>query len=113
MYSSARTYQNNGGVNQYLMKEILEASPEQLLMKVYDYAIVNAQKKDMAKTNSALQELINALRYDGGEEVKEFSLGLLKLYNFCKEQTRKGNFEVVHEILTELRNSWLQIFKKK
>ncbi len=113
MYSTARSYQNQGGVNQYMIKEILEATPEKLLLKVYDFAIVHSQKKDMVRTNNALQELINGLRFDGGEDVKEFSLGLLKLYQFCREQTRKGNFEIVTDILSELRESWRGIFEKK
>ena len=112
MYNQAQAYKSTG-VNQYLTKEILEATPQQLLIKVYDYAILNCQRNDLAKTNSALQELMNALRFDGDEASKEFSLGLMKLYQFCQEQMRKGNSTVVHGILTELRDGWLEIFSRK
>jgi flagellar protein FliS len=97
--------------NSYLMNEILNASPEKLLLKVYDFAIVNAEKKDMIKTNEALQVLINALRYDN-EEVANISMRLFRLYQFCQDQMRKNNNEIVKKILTELRETWINAFNQ-
>jgi len=95
----------------YLMKEILEASPQELLIKLYDFAIINCQKRDTIKTNNAIQELINSLRFDD-EKAKEISIGLLRLYQFCQDQMRKGNIEIVKKILTELRDTWKDAFSK-
>ncbi len=97
--------------NSYLMNEIMNASPEKLLLKVYDFAIVNAEKKDMIKTNEAIQILINALRYDN-EEVANISMRLFRLYQFCQDQMRKNNSEVVKKILTELRETWINAFNQ-
>jgi flagellar protein FliS len=108
-YSNLTTAQNNR-LNQYLVKEILDATPQQLIIKIYDYAISASTKKDLFKTNNALQELINALRFDEGD-AKEISLGLLKLYRYCQEEMRKGNNEVVKQILTDLRDTWLNALK--
>jgi len=113
MYNRA-FYQNKPNsnlANQYVLKEIMDATPQQLLLKVYNFAIVNCLKHDMVKTNNALQELINALRYEP-DEVKEFSIGLLKLYRFCQDQMRARNYDIVHKILVELRDSWAEAFKK-
>ena len=106
-------YSGNGHniAKQYLTKEILEATPEKLLLKVYDFAIMNCQKKNVAKTNKALQVLIDALRYDT-DEVKEVSIGLFKLYKYCQDKMREGNYSEAHKILSELRSSWVGIFKK-
>jgi len=112
MYKSAY-----GGVNRsnpakvYLMKEILESTPQMLILKIYDFAILNCQKRDTVKTNNAIQELINALRFDD-EKAKEISIGLLRLYQFCQYQMRKGNTEIVKRILTELRDTWKEAFSK-
>lgn len=109
MYNTAFARNNNNRVNQYLLKEIMEATPQQLIVRIYDFAIVNCQKKDFMRTNAAVQELINALRFEG-EGVKEIASGLLRLYLFCQDQARKHNFEIVHKILSELRETWLKVF---
>lgn len=113
MYSQANTYSNSAPVNQYLMKEVMDASPQELLLKVYDFAIVNCQKQDIGRTNKAIQELINALRFDERDGVREVSIGLLKLYQYCQEQMRKGNHEIVQRILSELREQWKLVFSSK
>jgi len=106
MYQAA-AHNHKARLNQYLVKEIMEATPQQLIIKLYDFAIVNCQRQNLVKTNAALQELINALRFEG-EEVAEVATGLLKLYQFCQEQMRKKNYEIVYRILTDLRDTWLK-----
>lgn len=96
---------NNRRINQYLVNEITGAKPEQLILKVYDFAILNCQKHEMIKTNEALQVLINALNFED-EAAKEISVGLLRLYQYCQNQMRKKNNEIVLRILTELRDTW-------
>ncbi|MFA3783816.1 flagellar protein FliS [Melioribacteraceae bacterium 4301-Me] len=96
-------------LNTYIEKEILEANPKQLLIKIYDNAIVNCQRKDIAKTNRAIQELINSLNFED-ESAKGISIGLLKLYLFCQEQMRSRNYEIVYKILRELRQTWIDVF---
>lgn len=102
MYT-AHSFQNK--TNQYLVNQISIASPQQLIMKVYDFAIMNCQKNEMLKTNEALQVLINALNFDE-PSAKEISSGLLKLYQYCQDQMRKHNNQIVLKILTDLRNTW-------
>lgn len=97
-------------VNQYVFKEILEATPEQLTLKVYDFAILNCNRKNMIKANEAIQELIDSLNFDG--EAREISTGLFRLYRYCQDQNRKANFEISTKILTELRDTWIDIFNK-
>lgn len=110
MNTTAFSQNKTTQLNPYLVKEILEASPQKLLLKIYDFAIVNCQLHDMLKTNRALDELINALNFED-EKAREISIGLLKLYQYCQEQMRKKNYEIVHKILIDLRDAWLTIFK--
>jgi flagellar protein FliS len=111
MYTNTNTGKAASAMNPYLLNNIMDATPAQLLLKVYDFAVVHCKKQDLSKTNAAIQTLIDALRFDGGEEVKEVSIGLLRLYQYCQEQTRRGNFESVQMVLTELRESWSVILK--
>ncbi len=109
MYNPTPARSNSNKLNPYLVKEIMEATPQQLLIKIYDFAILNCQRKNLAKTNQALQELINSLKWEG-EAVANVSAGLFKLYQYCQDEMRKKNYEMVYKILTELRDSWLSIF---
>ena len=99
-------------LNPYLVKEIIEASPEKLLLKTYDFAITHCQLHDMVKTNRALDELINSLNFED-EKAKEISIGLLRLYQYCQDQMRKRNHEIVYTILTDLKDAWVTIFNMK
>lgn len=110
MYQAAVLQKNK--INPYLANQILNASPEQLLIKIFDFAIINSEKKDMIKTNNAVQELIGLLRFDD-ESYKELSINLIRLYQYCQDQARKSNFNIVTKILTELRESWLQVIQNK
>lgn len=97
-------------LNPYLVKEIMEASPQKLLLKIYDFAIVQCQLHDMEKTNRALDELINSLNFEDAE-AREISIGLMKLYQFCQDRMRKKEYDIVHKILTDLRETWVTVFK--
>ncbi len=112
MYNPTQAKNNTNRVNQYLVKEVLEATPEQLIIKIYDFAILNCQKNNLEKTNKAIKELMNFLRWDT-EESKAVNTGLFRLYEFCQEQMRKKNTQIVYKILTELRETWLNAFKMK
>ncbi|MHB1687855.1 MAG: flagellar protein FliS [Ignavibacteriaceae bacterium] len=112
MYNQTLAKNNSNRVNQYLVKEILEATPEQLIIKVYDFAILNCQRNNLEKTNKAIKELVNFLRWDT-EDGKRVNAGLFRLYEYCQDQMRKRNTEIVYKILTELRDTWLNAFKIK
>ena len=111
MYKSPSYLKPTNRANAYLVKEILDADPQKLLLKIYDFAIVNCQKGNLAKTNQALTELISALNFET-DETKNISVGLLKLYQFCQDQMRQSNYNIVLKILTDLREAWITVFKK-
>jgi flagellin-specific chaperone FliS len=110
MYNPLST--NKSPVNQYLMNDIIHSTPQQLLIRIYDFAILQCNKNNMVKTNDAIQVLMNSLNYDT-EETRNISTGLFRLYKYCQEQMRSGNNDIVHKILTELRESWLSAFNRK
>ena len=87
--------------------KLLDASPQKLLMKIYDFAIAQCKNKNLEKTNKALMTLQTALRFDD-EELSEISTGLRNLYEFCQDQMRKRKYDIVEKILSELRETWLK-----
>lgn len=100
----------NNRANVYLANEILDSSPQKLLIKIYDFAIAQCKNKNIEKTNKSLMTLITALRYDN-EESAEISNGLRSLYEFCQDQMRQRNFEIVENILSDLRTTWISAFR--
>lgn len=86
----------------------MNMSPGQLVLKIYDYAIMGCKLKDSSKVSKALVELISALDFGQGE----IPAGLFRLYQYCMDTTKKGKFEEVLEILTELRKTWLVVIKE-
>jgi len=92
----------------YQKSQIMSMSPAQLVLKVYDYAILGCKLKDSGKVSKALIELISALKFEHGE----ISLGMFKLYQYCMDIVKKNQFDEVMEILSELRNTWLVVVKE-
>ena len=111
MYNTRTFPGYNKRANQYVANEILNASPAELIMKVYDFAIVNSKKNNMIKTNEALQVLINALSFEH-PSAREISTGLMKIYLHCQEQMRRQKNEEVARILYELRDTWRTALQK-
>jgi flagellin-specific chaperone FliS len=82
-------------------------TPAQLVLKVYDVAIVAGKNNDTQKASKAIVELISALRFEHGE----ISLGLFRLYQYCLDSVKVGKFDDAVKILSELRNTWLTVMK--
>ena len=111
MYSSPSLKNRSNRANAYLVNAVMESSQEELLLKLYDFALTNCQLKNIEKTNKALNELIFALRFDT-EELENISEGLYKLYDYCKDQMRKRNYDIVYKILSGLREQWAEVFHR-
>ena len=50
--------------NNYIENEILNLSPVELILKIYDVAIVSCKKKDSERANKAITELKASLNFD-------------------------------------------------
>ncbi|MFA7290532.1 MAG: flagellar protein FliS [Melioribacteraceae bacterium] len=110
MYAGTN-YNPNNKLNPYLVTELTSAKPDELILKVYDFAILNCKRDNMIKTNDALQVLINSLNF-GDPKASEISMGLMRLYEYCQEEMRKHNSSVVLKVLTELKDAWVSALNK-
>lgn len=81
------------------------STPLNLLLQVYEYGIVGCLKRDEKQVSAALVELIDALNF----EQEEIAAGLFKLYDYCLRIVKKGNYDEVLTIITELRDTWTKV----
>ena len=93
---------------QYLEDEFAGLSPVQVLIKVYDAAIVSCVRQDRERLNKALIQLISSLNF----EHHEMAFGSFRLFNYCLRQARKGRFDELKTILVGLRDAWVQAERK-
>ncbi|MEM1096408.1 MAG: flagellar export chaperone FliS [Bacteroidota bacterium] len=91
---------------QYQRQAIATASPQQLIVKVYDIAVSACHRGDLPKLRACLVELISSLNFEAGGEVAE---RLYALYEFCLNQAVEGETEVVCELLEPLRDAWREV----
>lgn len=95
------------GINQYQENAVLNASPTELILKLYDLAILSIKKGDLKKANLVLTELIGALNF----EYNEVALGFFRLYRYCQEKLYKQETHEPLRLLEELRRTWAEAFK--
>ena len=86
----------------YVAEQVNTMTPMELLVKIYDLAIVSCRRQDKERLSRCLVELIAALNF----EYKEIAVGLLQLYNFCLRNAKMGRFDQVEPIMIELRDAW-------
>ncbi|MEJ2635654.1 MAG: flagellar protein FliS [Calditrichia bacterium] len=101
-----KPYMKNKVISTYQQNEILNLNPTELILRLYDLALVSIKKNDISKANKVITELISALNFD----YQEISLGLFRLYRYCQDCLYKNKFDESIQILEELRNTWAKAF---
>ncbi|GAB5537418.1 MAG: hypothetical protein Rubg2KO_36670 [Rubricoccaceae bacterium] len=90
-------------LRQYQKQAVLSASPLELIDKLYGIGLAAAQNNDAPRTQRALIELAAALDLENGGEIAE---NLSALYDFALRSTASGDFPIVVELLSGLRQAW-------
>jgi flagellar protein FliS len=94
----------------YQQQSIATASPERLVLKLYDLGITSCRRDDRAKLREVLVELISSLDFERGGEIAE---QLYSLYEFCLRESALGDLEPIQDILEGLRDAWNQSVVQK
>ncbi|NNE70305.1 MAG: flagellar protein FliS [Rhodothermales bacterium] len=92
--------------NPYQTQAVLSASPEQLVVKLYDLGIGACHRDDRYKLRAVLKELISSLDLDKGGELAG---RLYALYVFCMEQSTDGDLQAVADLLEGLREAFREV----
>ncbi len=116
----------NAYVNQYQNNQILSASPEQILIMLYDGSIrfcrqaIHAmdtgqrivQAEKISRTMAIVCEFANTLNHEVGGEI---ATDLDALYGFMTRELTRANLqndrkalETVEDLLTGLRSTWVE-----
>lgn len=113
--------------NQYRSMQITTASPEKLVVMLYDGAIKNIRiaeealaEKNYVEANKAFikaQDIINELA-SSLDMSQEISANLYQLYDFVRRvlieaniKKSSENLDPVKKILTDLRDAWAEVAK--
>lgn len=93
----------------YQRQAILNSSPTELILKLYDFAIQACYKEEENKVVEVLGTLKKSLNFD-----YEISSSLFELYDYCQRQARQQEFTEVRELIEPIRAAWHEgIVKKK
>jgi flagellin-specific chaperone FliS len=86
----------------YKQQDVMSASPLRLVIMTYDLAIRACEQQDFAKATKTIGALRDTLDMD----YPDVSLGLFRLYQWCLDRIRKGDYASATTTLTELRGAW-------
>ena len=87
---------------EYRSQEVMGASPLHLVIMAYDLAIRSCEVKDFEKATKAITVLRDALDFN----YSEVSMGLFRVYQWCLDCIRKGDYATAAASLSELRDAW-------
>jgi flagellar secretion chaperone FliS len=96
------------GTQEYRQQDVMGASPIHLVVMAYDLAITSCEKQDFERATKAIGALRDALNFD----YTECSLGLFRLYQWCLENIRQGDYAASLVTLRELREAWSTVEKR-
>lgn len=87
---------------EYRAQQVLGASPIQLVLMLYDIAIVGCHARNAPRARGALTELIGALNFDAGD----VAVGLFRLYEYCLWEIGRGGHDAAAGVLRSLKRAW-------
>jgi flagellar protein FliS len=99
---------NNFGTQQYRQNDVMGASPVRLVIMAYDVAINACEKQDFARATQAISVLRDTLNF----EYADVATGLFRLYQWCLDSIRKGDYSTAAKTLQELRQAWVVAEKR-
>jgi|SRR6056297_3565567 len=91
----------------YQQQAVKNASPLQLVVKMYDLLIQATYREDGQKVKEILSTLITGLNFD-----HEPADQLFAIYRYCQELARKNEFEQIREVMEPIRETWDEVANK-
>ena len=104
MVESTHCKATRGKIDQYKINEITSSSPGQLILILYDQAILGCKINDDRKVSKAVAQLIDSLDFSYGD----VSTGFFRLYQYIMASVKEKKFDNALPLLTELRQTWAQ-----
>jgi flagellin-specific chaperone FliS len=99
---------NNYRNQEYRQQDVMGASPIRLVVMAYDMAIKACEQQDFTRSTRAISALRDALNF----EYPDVSVGLFRLYQWCLDCIRQGDYSSAMTTLRDLRGAWAQAEKR-
>jgi flagellin-specific chaperone FliS len=96
-------------IHTYRANQVNSASPLDLVLMAYDAALVGCGQRDLIRTTRALSALRNALDFSYDADT---AMGLFRLYQYCADLARSGDYDTAADLLRELRNTWALVTRQ-
>lgn len=90
----------------YRLKQVNSGSPLDILLMTYEAALSGCDQRDFGRTTRALNLLSDALDFSYDRDI---ATGFFKLYQYCADLVRDGEYDETALILVELRDTWAQV----
>lgn len=100
MYTAYRAHE-------YRQQEVMGASPLHLVVMTYDVAIRACEQQNLARAAQAVSLLRDSLNFD----YPEAATGLFRLYQWCLDCIRAGDYAEALKTLRSLREAWATVEK--
>ena len=101
-------YPQNQYTQKYREQQVLNASPAERLVIIYDVALLACTRRDLEKFSRAMGVLLEGLDFN----YPEVANGLLAIYQWCGELARKKRYDEAAGILRELRDTWQSVIQR-
>ena len=88
--------------NKYKQQDVMSASPLRLVIMTYDLAIRACEQQNFDKAIKTISALRDTLDMD----YPDVALGLFRLYQWCLDSIRKGDYASAIATMSELRSAW-------
>ena len=89
----------------YRENQIKSATPLDLVIMAYDAALAGCGQQDLERTTKAISILRNALDFNYNADI---ALGFFRIYQYCADLIRNGEFDEAAHLLRELRGTWAE-----
>jgi flagellin-specific chaperone FliS len=96
------------GTREYRTQSVMGASPLRLVIMAFDVAIQATAEEDFERATKAVSCLRDALDFDQGG----VSLGFFRLYQWCLDCIRTGNYQEARKTLSSIREAWVSVEKR-
>jgi flagellin-specific chaperone FliS len=95
--------------NPYFVQQVKTASPEKLILMLYELGMKSCQAKDDQKAVKVLTELIAALNFD----YQEVAQSMFELYHYALNEVHKRNFANAFEVFEGMHDIWASAVVKQ
>ncbi len=95
-------YNTSAQLNSYRNNSVVGLTPAELVLRLYDIGLSALATGDGQRASRAVAQLIECLDF----RHHDVAFGLFRLYRYCMDEIKRGEYDVPTRILRELRDTW-------